>query len=192
MKKFLNLIVLSAILSFSGCVRTSKYMKTASYNGIPAEVAGKATVVFYRPDIFAGSAIQSSVFDVTTEENIIVGILPAGNKIIYITKPGDALFMVAGENADFLKLPLEAEKIYYIKMTTAMGAFKARFHLKEITETELQDKMFKEALDNAVTLEKSEDTEKWAEDNAKSIRSKREKYYKKWTLKTADRENEEN
>ena len=46
-----------------------------------------------------------------------IGILSGKTKVAHLTEPGEKLFMVIGENADFMKATLEAGKTYYALKT---------------------------------------------------------------------------
>ncbi|MEW6068332.1 MAG: hypothetical protein AB1610_08590 [Nitrospirota bacterium] len=135
-----------------------------------------------RPSFFGG-AIQSSVFDVTTQENILVGIVSSKRKIAYKTSPGEHLFMVIGESADFMKANLEAGKIYYALVTPRMGAWKARFSLKPLHKNDIETDDFKDWDSSCEFVENTDASYQWARDNAESIQFKRERYYQKWMSK---------
>ena len=135
-------IVLCIGLAFNGCA--SKYMQPVdserelSYE--PSE--SEAVIIFMRPSAFGG-AIQSSVFDVTNGDNILVGIVSSKAKVAHKTAPGEHTFMVVGESADFMGAEVEAGKKYYALVTPRFGAWKARFSLKPIHKDELEsDKLW--------------------------------------------------
>ena len=58
-------------------------------------------IVFLRPSTL-GFAVQSSVFNATEDTPDLVGIVAAKAKVAYQLDPGDYLFMVIGESADFM------------------------------------------------------------------------------------------
>ncbi len=94
-----------------------------------------------RPSAFGG-AVQSSVFDVATAENVLVGIISSMAKVAYKTAPGELIFMVVGESADFMGAEVEAGKKYYALVTPRVGVWKARFSLKPMHKDELQSEEF--------------------------------------------------
>ena len=169
-------------LAFSGCA--SKYMqpvdpaKEISY--APSE--NEAVIIFMRPSAFGG-AIQSSVFDVTTEENVLVGIVSSKAKVAHKTAPGEHIFMVVGESADFMKAELEQGKMYYAIVTPRMGVWKARFSLKPIHRDELTSEKFKAWSNSCNFVENTAGSYQWAQENASSIQSKRVTYFEKWMSK---------
>jgi hypothetical protein len=174
-------LVLS-ISIFAGCAGSSKYMKLAPAGTDYYPEDDKALVIFMRPSTL-GYAIQSSVFDVTSGENKLVGIISAKKKLAYKTDPGEHLFMVVGESADFMKAKLEAGKTYYALVSPRMGVWKARFSLKPVHKEELSSEEFRNWVQACEYVENKESAYKWAEQNAANIQSKREKYLIKWNEK---------
>lgn len=85
-----------------------------------------SVVVFIRASGL-GSAAQSSVFDVTDSgPPVLIGILAAKKKMAYRTMPGRHMFMIVGENADFLDSNLAPGKVYHVVTAMGAGAFKER------------------------------------------------------------------
>jgi len=176
------LLLLSAIMISSGCAVQSGYMQPAGPDVTIAPEAGKAVVVFMRPSRFGG-AIQSSVFDVTTDKNVLVGVVSSKTKVAYPVSPGEHLFMVVSESADFMKADLEAGKTYYANVTPRMGVWKARFSLDPVNKNEINSAEFKAWVSECKLTEKTPAADKWATDNAASIQKKREGNYEKWMSK---------
>ena len=74
--KFASIMVV-LLFFFIGCAGSSNYMRLvpdqqASY--IPGE--DESVIIFMRPQTL-GFAIQSTVFDISTDENMLVGIVSA-------------------------------------------------------------------------------------------------------------------
>lgn len=180
---FLILLLIFVVFSFVGCM--SKYMKPADPDAIvkykPSET--ESLVIFMRPSSFGGG-IQSSVFDVTTDENVFVGIVSAKTKVAFKTTPGNHLFMVTGENADFMQAELIGGKTYYALVTPRLGVWKARFSLKPITKDELKSEKFKEWDEACQFIENTDDSRQWAKNNASLMQHKRMGYYEKWINKS--------
>ncbi len=175
--------VLCLAVLLSGCAGTVSNMRAVSADQVtdtPAE--GKAMVIFLRPSTL-GFAIQSSVFDVTGADPKLVGIVAAKKKVAYQAEPGNHLFMVVGESADFMYADLAAGKTYYALVTPRMGMWKARFSLRPVHAAELNGAQLKEWLDGCEWVEKSPESDAWAAANRASIASKRAEYYAKWTAK---------
>lgn len=180
--KFLTeyIVLFMLLLLLSGCAGSVKNMRVV----LPEEVMdapeeGKSMVVFMRPS-GVGFAIQSSVFEVNEGSSSLIGIVAAKKKVSYQAEPGEHLFMVIGESADFMSAKLEANKIYYALVTPRMGVWKARFSLKPIHADELDSSQFNDWLEECEWVEKTSASEIWASSNMNSIQSKYQKYYKKW------------
>ena len=175
-------VAITIVILFLGCAGKTKYMRDVTDPNVNyAPGSNEAVVVFMRPSTFA-YAIQSSVFDVTTKENQLVGIISAKKKVAYRAKPGKYMFMVLGESADFMQAELEAGKTYYSTINPRMGAWKARFSLGAIHKDIDQAKL--NAWKNGCSwVETTDTTYKWAEQNAPSIQSKRGAYFEKWNNK---------
>jgi hypothetical protein len=175
--------VIVMCLIFCGCAGSSKYMKPVLEESVKLPGYDETLVVFLRPSGMAW-AIQSSVFDITSEDNKLVGIVPAKKKVAYKTSAGEHMFMVVGESADFMKAHLAAGKTYYALVTPRMGAWKARFSLKPVHEEQLSSEEFKKWVNGTTYVENTPASFDWARQNAASIQSKREKYIEKWNGKS--------
>jgi len=184
MKKYFGLFLIVFLMA-SGFGCSSKYMKPASIESISAlkPGAGESIIIFMRPSAFGG-AIQSSVFDVTTSENVLAGIVSSKTKVAHRTSPGEHLFMVVGESADFMKANLDGGKTYYALVTPRMGVWKARFSLKPVHLYEISSSDFKGWDSSCDLYENTEASYQWAKDNGPSIQSKREEYFQKWMSKS--------
>ena len=155
----------------------------AAAQEIPEPEEGKALIIFLRPSKKA-KRIKSSVFDLTSGKSEIIGIASGRTKLAYSTDPGEHLFMVIGESADFMKADLEAGKTYYSTIRVRMGAWKARFSLLPVRQAELDGAEFQEWNSASPLIENREKSAAWAEKHAKSIEKKRTKYFKKWEKKS--------
>ena len=143
---------------------------------------GKAKIIFLRPNTL-GSAIHSIIFTINKNKPSIIGVLSIKEKFSYELNPGEHLFMVVGENVDFMSATLEPNKTYYTLITPKIGWWKAKFLLKPIHAKELDTKQFKEWLNDCQLVNITEHNQTWANKNSSSIQSKYNKYYKDWTEK---------
>lgn len=179
-----NLLILSVLLLpallLSGCAGSVKHMRVVPPDqAVSAPGPGKSMVVFMRPSSMA-FAIQSSVFEVEADRPRLAGIVAAKKKIAYQVEPGEHLFMVVSESADFMSADLQPDKTYYALVTPRMGVWKARFSLKPVHAEELQSPRFNEWLAGCVWVEKTPESDQWAEANMPSIQSKQQGSYEKW------------
>jgi hypothetical protein len=173
-------------LLVSGCAGTVSNMSSVPPEEVvAAPQPGKAMVVFMRPSGF-GFGVQSSVFEITEGDYpSLVGIVAAKKKTARQVEPGEHLFMVIGESADFMKADVEADKTYYALVTPRMGVWKARFSLKPVHADELGTKKFNDWVDSCEWVEMNAESEQWARENMPSIISKQQEYYEDWMQKDA-------
>ena len=147
---------------------------------------GKALVVFTRVSGSAG-LIRTSIFDVT-EERKIIGILKPKRYATYQVEPGDRMFMIVGESADFMRARLEAGKVYFANAQVRTGVWKARFSLIPWSAEDMQGKKFQKGIKRAKPQE-DRDLELWAQQNANSLQKKQDRFFAKWQTKSeADKE----
>ena len=184
MKNLLRLasILILAILAL-GCAAGSANMRVVPESEAAyAPTSDRALVIFMRPSRFGG-AIQSAIFDTTTQENKLVGIVSAKTKVAYSVAPGEHMFMVVGENADFMGANLVAGKTYYAVVRARMGVWKARFSLYPVHKSELGSSEFENWVSSCSYVENTDDSCTWARNNAADIQAKREAYIVKWEEK---------
>jgi hypothetical protein len=178
---FFKLLLIALFLP--GCAGTVKNMQSVSPEQIvTAPEEGKSMVVFMRPSTL-GFAIQSSVFEIQEDSPALVGIVAAKTKVAYQLEPGEHLFMVVGESADFMSAELEVNKTYYVLVTPRMGALKARFSLEPIHAAQLGSSQVDEWIEACDWVEKTAASENWANDNMFSIQEKQKKYWETWISK---------
>lgn len=183
--RILRLLTLVTAVILTGCA--SNPMLIAPNQTIAKVEAGKSQVVFMRSS-FLGSAISSSIYDVTSGEPEFIGIVANGTKIAYDTTPGERTFMVVSEAADFMVANLAPGKTYYSLITPRMGFWKARFSLWPIkkdsaAEHSLQSKDFKEWYTDTQLVQNSEKSLSWYNKNKDSVMEKYQEYWKVWQQK---------
>lgn len=172
-------------LAAVGCAGSVKNMQpVANVNTVasPAE----AVVVFLRPS-GAAFGVQSVVFEVPDGAPArLVGIVAAKKKVAYRVAPGHHTFMVIAESADFMSADLEPGRTYYALATPRPGFWKARFSLRPVTATDRGD--LAGWLADSEWVAVNADSERWAQENAADVESKRSAYLAKWLQKAeADR-----
>ena len=150
----------------------------------------ESTIVFMRSS-FVGKMIKSSIYEVTNEETIFIGIIKNKKKINYKTTAGKHTFMVVGESADFMEAEIIGGKTYYSMITPRMGAWKARFSMIPIrndgtTDFNTSSDKYKKWVKK--TKESSIDKKSimWFEKHKDKIEKKRVKYWTKWLKKSAE------
>lgn len=186
--KLLSGLFALVLLVLSGCASTK--MQVATQQGLGPAVAGKAQIVFLRSSL-VGSAIQASVYDVTSGNPFFIGIVSNNTKVRHQTDPGKRTFMVISEAADFMQAELVAGRTYYSIITPRMGVWKARFSLWPIkkdpaSEFSTASEEFAGWLANTKLVENTPESEQWALDNNKDVQEKYHEYWTKWLGKTAE------
>jgi len=177
-----NMWFLSLMLTLliTGCAGSVKNMEAVSSDKIiTTPDSDKSLIVFMRPSGI-GFGVQSSVFEVIGSNVKLAGIVAAKKKVTYQVDPGEHLFMVVGESADFMSAELEAGKTYYALVTPRMGLWKARFSLEPVHYDKLKSEQFADWLDTCEWVKISPTSESWVNSNMSSIQSKRLEYYKDW------------
>lgn len=192
MKKSILMFIAAAALVLSGCA--SSPMKPVT-QATPEQVdSNNARVIFMRPSLL-GAAISASVFDVQGDDLKFVGIVNAKTKIAYDTTPGEHLFMVVGESADFMKADLLPGKNYFALVAPRMGMWKARFSLRPVrndgsTNYNTSTKEFNDWVKNTNWVENTPESLNWFEKNKPNIVEKKDKYWKDWQAKSTDSQDE--
>lgn len=182
-KVFTSLLLVGSS-SCGGQAGEVKHMREVANVDTRAAADG-SVVVFIRPSGM-GSQAQSSVFDVTdTGSPVLVGIIAAKKKVAYRTTPGRHMFMVVGENADFLDSNLAPGKVYVVTTMMGPGAFKPWFALRPVRGAERAD--LPGWLRETSWVETTDGSFRWAEDNASSIQAKRTKYFAEWLRRPPER-----
>jgi len=183
-----RLVFVILLAMASGC--TSTAMRPLGPGSVPSAPApGGSVIIFMRPS-FVGGAIQSSVFELRPDGDKFVGIVSSKTKIAYATEPGQHLFMVIEENADFMRANMAAGKTYYALVTPRMGWWKARFSLRPVHRNEIGSGEFNGWDEATHFVENTDESRQWARDNWPSIQDKKVDYVRKWNQKSEADKNE--
>ena len=176
-----HLVLSLAVVVLAGCAGPG--VMTKSEQPVSAK-PDQALVVFMR-STFVGSAISASVFDVTGQDNKLIGIVNNGTKVGYLVPPGEYTFMVVSEAADFMKASVAAGRTYYALVTPRMGMWKARFSLRPLRASDLAGSEFPSWDAGTSWVENSQQSLAWASQNAADIAQKRATYWAEWSAKPA-------
>jgi len=176
------------LLLLAGLAGCQSSLMTKAGGGEPKPAPGKALVVFMRPSSLGG-AIQSSVYDTGDKSDKFIGIVSTKTKIAYQADPGDHLFMVVAENADFMVAHLDAGKTYYTLVSPRMGVWKARFSLLPIhnragAKYSMQSSDFHDWMGKTDWVSVTPAAEQWYQQHEADIRAKKLDYMRRWN--TAD------
>jgi thioredoxin-related protein len=58
---------------------------------------GKSLIIFYRPEHFFASQMQSSIHEIRDDEPVLIGLISAEQMLAFQINPGRHFFMVIGE-----------------------------------------------------------------------------------------------
>jgi hypothetical protein len=180
-------LIISLAIVLTGCASNPMLVKT---NQTLVKPQGQESQVVFMRSSFVGSAINASLYDVTSGTPVFIGIMADSTKIAYNTKPGKHVFMVVSEAADFLEADISAGKTYYSLVTPRMGMWRARFSLWPMkndanAEHQLNSKEFKNVFKDTKLVENSEKSNLWFTKNKASVISKYNEYWPVWQKKPA-------
>lgn len=175
------MLMLASLAGLTAC-QSSKMVRSDGLDNTPAP--GKAMVVFLRPSSFGG-AVQASVYDTGDPADQFIGIVSSKTRIAWQADPGDHLFMVIAENADFMIAHLEAGKTYYALVRPRMGVWKARFSLLPIhnnvaAKYNMHSEDFREWMQGTSWVRNTAESEQWFREHESAIREKKLDYLRKW------------
>jgi hypothetical protein len=170
-------------------ILTSAHTATSANNsdGNSSEVA---TIVFMRSS-FVGSMIKSSIYEVTPDGTIFIGILKNKKRIEYQTSPGKHTFMVVSEAADFMEAEVVANKTYHSIIVARSGAWKARFSMIPIrndgtTKFNTDSPDFAKWLKKTKVATMTDKDKAWYEKHKDSVEAKRAKYWEVFKKKSPE------
>jgi len=173
-------ILLASLIILGGCASTHMNV-VPDYKRVSKPATGKALVYFVRPSSFGG-AIQSAVYD----GDSYIGTVSANTHMVYHAVPGKHMFMIIGENADFMSADLAAGKTYYAQIVARMGFWKARFSLVPSNGQHKQsqrDKWIKSTRQVSV----NDEGRAWATENYSSSMEMKNEYIETWNAKPDDK-----
>ena len=182
------LFLATVILLATGCASTKMLDRANQQVEVPT--ADRAQLIFMRSSALGG-AVQSTVFDATSTDPEFIGILSTGKKLSYSVDPGEHVFMVIGESADFMEANLAEGKTYYAMVTPRMGAWKARFSMHPVRngaegKFQYESDRFQGWLKKTSFVENTTESIAWFNANLDSIVSKQTKYWEVWQQKSAE------
>jgi hypothetical protein len=172
-------------IALAGCQNRSPLMTGAAHSEADAAPGpGSALIVFMRPSNY-GAAAQSSVFDITSGEPVLVGIVSADTKVAYETGPGNHRFMVVAESADFMEAEVDAGKTYYTIVDPRLGVFLARFSLRPVQRQEIDTARFKAWYADCVWVKTTQAAQDWAGQSMPRIRQLQSDYLPDWESRSS-------
>lgn len=178
MNKYVNVVVcLAFAVGLYGCATPRMNLSVPIETNVTLK-ADKALVYFIRPEVL-GFQIHAAVYD----DNKFIGFVPYNQKLPYLTEPGEHIFMVVSEAADFMKANLLPGKTYYAQIEPRMGVWRARFSLAPVTKEQLGNEKFRKWIAEARLIDNNDLAYQWADNNHESVLKKKEEYFKIWLSK---------
>jgi hypothetical protein len=180
MKSFASLAKLGsalALIALLGACASAHMTEVPEGQWVTKPTPDKALIYFIRPTSFGG-AIQATIFD----DDTYIGTVSANTHVAYMAAPGPHMFMIVGENADFMQANLNAGKTYYARVQPRMGVWKARFSLVPQNGQSSAEEI-DHWLHSTREVRPNEQGLQWAQENAASIKGKKASYLPKWEEK---------
>lgn len=176
MKIKLSFLGLAAFLLMGCASPNMKYSMPLTENLERPE--NSALIYFIRPQKI-GYKVNAVVYD----NDRSVGFVPYGQKLPYFVQPGQHLFMVVSESADFMTADIAPGKTYYIEVKPRMGVWRARFSLAPVTRKMLETDKVQKWISNARLIENTPEAQTWAAQNNENVLAKRNDYLGEWDQK---------
>ncbi|MGB5082309.1 MAG: hypothetical protein WBO23_16395 [Burkholderiales bacterium] len=183
-------IIMGALLSY-GC-GSAPGRSAAQPSATVRPLPGKTLVVFVRAlssDATSVDYRRSPVFEIGSGASApeLVGILPVRTMLAYQMNPGKHLFMVVGENADFMTADVVAGTTYYVLVTGRVATRTAFYALRPVTRREQNSNEFRELVASSKWVERTTEWDAWAIANRGFVTSRQSESYRAW-LRKADSE----
>jgi hypothetical protein len=179
--KHAMVVLLLAVVALAGCGDRLRGMHALpeGQRVTTAPPPGKVAVVFLRP---AATGWTASLFQLKKEDDIFVGLLVDGTKLLHVADPGPTRFMVVGQgSADFIDAEFEAGKTYHVVVTAGTNAG-TTFSLWPVTRDRGSD--LPRWLDQCRWVENTPRTEAWARAHWPSIQTRKQQFLPKWEARS--------
>lgn len=176
MLKVLLTIAFSTIIT--GCAAPFVFNQPAQSNLTPDINSEKAQVVFLRPSKGVMGAFAAIVFDITKENDEIIGVAPAESKFVVNLEPGmHRLFSTNGLQGHIMDMNVAPGKRYYVLVRPIYGNGFQLTPLKHDATLDLSQSAPEFSLWKSKTtmVEKSEGADQWHlkfKENNKKIKEK--------------------
>jgi len=177
MSKMLRIAFLLMLVGLTAaCVSIPKGRMQAAPEGAitKAPLPGTALIYFVRTSQYGG-VMPADLYDGET----YIGSITFGEYIAYPATPGQHLFMVIGETAEFMPSEFLAGKTYYANVGAHMGMWKARFHFSPQNGNLPQGEL-NSTLSSARQVVLTEEGRRWAAENAADVRKLKAEHLPKW------------
>jgi len=164
-----------AITTYGCAVPVAKMNHSVVVPAVTGPDAGKALVIFMRPD---GRAFNTHA--IVYHKDTLVGTVPYNSKLAYMVKPGKHTFMAISESADFMNADVVAGKTYYAQIVPRMGWMRARFSFVPISKGDLQTEEVRKWIADSQFVKNADSLYRWDDVHRANVEEKRKKYFPDW------------
>jgi len=187
MLRIMMMLVLS--LTVVGCATPFVFNQPAAVNTIQGIDKDSAQVVFLRPSKGVMGAFAAIVFDITKENNEIIGVAPAESKFVINLTPGEhRLFATNGLQGHIMDMKVEAGKRYYVLVRPIYGNAFQLTPLKHNAALDLSQKSaeFPVWKSQTAMVEKAAGADQWYAKFKDNIEKVKASAIKVWDEKSAE------
>jgi hypothetical protein len=189
------IFVCTALLS--ACASNLETMQLREDEEVETPALNESVMVFMRASAGREAAkITAAIYDVTSGEPRLVGLLPDETKLSYKVSPGNHMFMVyCDEAADFMQVYASGGKSYYTVVNPRPGTVTWRFNFRPIRngsggEYSFGSSEFKKWNGKTKLIENTAASESWNLENRNSVMRNMRQYRPLWDAKSqAQRDN---
>ncbi len=194
----MRLVTKTAVLavflaSMAGCVSTPQKPQVSVVEPaarITKPSPGKALIYFVRTSNF-GWPWPAVIFD--GDRHIGTVVLEWDKEknsakkayMAYEAAPGQHMFSVYSENADFMPANVAAGKTYYVHVKSVIGTWKYRFYLVP-QQGQLPQHELNEVIASGRQLKLTEDGALWIKENAEDIKKVKDEWWQKYQARPAN------
>ncbi|WP_444959428.1 hypothetical protein [Microbulbifer sp. VVAC002] len=115
-------VVLALIFGLAGCVQQYVFNHESSSQIVEEPQSDKAQIIFLRPSAGVFAGFNALVFDITDDNDQIVGVASAKSKFLINVDPGTYTFMATeGIKGHVMQATVEPGQRYYIVVRPIYG-----------------------------------------------------------------------
>ncbi|WP_413664502.1 hypothetical protein [Microbulbifer sp. CNSA002] len=182
-------VVLALIFGLAGCVQQYVFNHESSSQIVEEPQSDKAQIIFLRPSAGVFAGFNALVFDITDDNDQIVGVASAKSKFLINVDPGTYTFMATeGIKGHVMQATVEPGQRYYIVVRPIYGqGFQLRPMKNNIDgEFSLESSELQLWLSKTLIVDKSSGADDWHASYEEKVQKVKEKAYEVWAEKSDD------
>ncbi|WP_444912176.1 hypothetical protein [Microbulbifer sp. PAAF003] len=182
-------VVLALIFGLAGCVQQYVFNHESSSQIVEEPQSDKAQIIFLRPSAGVFAGLNALVFDITDDNDQIVGVASARSKFLINVDPGTYTFMATeGIKGHVMQATVEPGQRYYIVVRPIYGqGFQLRPMKNNIDgEFSLESSELQLWLSKTLIVDKSSGADDWHASYEEKVQKVKEKAYEVWAEKSDD------